>query len=75
MDKTAVMECPEKERLLVAYRNGAALYSVAVKQLVQSRSTASREAYEDLRRLSDLARKDCERDRLELESHVGSHGC
>jgi hypothetical protein len=75
MHKTVARECPEKERLLVVYRKGAALYSLAVKQLAQSRPTASREAYEDLRRLSDLARKDCERDRLELEKHVDSHGC
>jgi hypothetical protein len=69
------MECPEKNRLLVAFQNGTALYSLAVKQLTESRATASREAYEELRQLSDLARKDCDRDRLELESHVGAHGC
>jgi hypothetical protein len=65
---------PEKELLLLAYKTSAALYSMAVKQWAEERATATREAYEDLRKLAEDTRRVCEFDRLEFEMHVAVHG-
>jgi hypothetical protein len=69
------MPCTQKDMLLAAYRNSTALYSMSVKQLSEVRATAPREMYEDIRKLTEDARQQCERDRLELEGHVNAHRC
>jgi hypothetical protein len=70
-----LMNCEEKARLLVAYQTRAHLYSLSVDQIQQARSTTKREVYRELIRLSDNARIQCERARIELESHLSEHGC
>jgi hypothetical protein len=69
------MICEEKNRLMHAYQTRTRLFSHAVDQLDVARSTAKKSAYIDLKRISEDARIDSEKARLELERHVYDHGC
>lgn len=69
------MACEEKNELLLAYQTAVRLYALAVDQLQESRSTASRLTYSELKGLSDQARQQSEFSRLQLERHVSVHGC
>jgi hypothetical protein len=66
-----LLECSLKPNITSVAR----LLAMAVKQLAEERATATREAYEDLRKLAQDTRRVCEFDRLEFEMRVAVHGC
>ncbi len=69
------MECEDKKRLLLAYYTTTRFYSQAMDQLQRIRPTADKTAYNDLLRLSEDARNECDAARNELEEHILKHGC
>ena len=69
------MRCEAREHLLRAYRNDVKLYTFAVRCLHGQRSTVGMAAYEDLKRLSEDARKQCQASFAQLEDHTFKHGC
>ena len=68
--------CCEKKSLLIAACNGTAKhYAFAVAQLRGLRPISSKEAYEDMRQISEDARRQCDCAREELAEHVLKHKC
>jgi hypothetical protein len=69
------MECEEKKHRLLVYETAARFYSWALDQRQSKRPTADKAAYNDLVRLSQDARNQCNAARSELRKHKLEHGC
>ena len=69
------MRCEKKSFLIAACKVTAKLYAFAVGQLRGLRPISSKEAYEDMRQISEDARRQCDFAREELAAHVLKHKC
>lgn len=67
--------CPDKARLLEAYRAATAEFSQLLTTLHQQIGTLSKDHYASLRRSVDDARVMSEQARLVLERHIAQHDC
>ena len=66
--------CSVKERLLLDYQVATTGYSDSVVLLSERRGVMSKEAYEQILRMSESARMACDRAREALSRHVAEHG-
>ena len=64
------MTCLEKNQLLADYQTNVRLYALAVDQLQQARSTASRATFAELKVMVDENRERSEFSRHQLEPRI-----
>ena len=67
--------CAVRERLLGAYRDGAAEYSRAVKALRDALGAVTPAEIQRIREAVERERQGCENARLRFEQHIQQHGC
>jgi hypothetical protein len=67
--------CAQKTALVLAYRDSAAKYGLAVTELHDRIGTVPRETYERMHNGTEEARPSVESARLAVEEHVRGHGC
>jgi hypothetical protein len=72
---TTPMPCKQKTEMIEAYRKAFEFYAFSVSEIQSICATASKEAYEHVKRLSEDARKECDMARERLEVHTRAHGC
>jgi hypothetical protein len=71
----AGMFCEEKNRLIGEYQIALAAYSEAISRLDTVTGVGRHEEYNNLHRLTEVARGLSDRALSDLERHVSTHGC
>jgi hypothetical protein len=69
------MACDERFRLIAEFEGAVRAYSITVKQRADSKGPTSRKRYLELMKYMENAQLECERARLDLESHTAKHNC
>jgi len=67
--------CPEKERLVRAYKIAAADYARSTTVLYKRIGVLTQVEYNDLKQHSEKARHIAEMARTVMDGHVAEHGC
>jgi hypothetical protein len=68
-------ECAERAALVAVYQRATQAYSDAVTNLSRRMGTSSKEEFEELRRLSETARRASAEALKALDGHIAQHNC